>query len=223
MKYLGPPQSGSQAGTTASHNRAGQYYRNRRSPVQPVGTGRRAFIRSTFGNMSKAWSAISPAQQAAWSAYAESYPRTDSLGQSIKLTGQQMFVACNTSLMNAGLSQLNDPPVSNAVTPVGIITFSATNTGTPALNLTLDGAGAATDKITISFARQVSSGVSFVKTFWQADVADANDDTPITGLLALYTAQFGALVSGKKLFLRLAPVNQYGVTGTPTITSVVVG
>ena len=39
MKILDVPQSGSLGGQTSSHNRAGQYRRARRSPVQPTGTG----------------------------------------------------------------------------------------------------------------------------------------------------------------------------------------
>jgi hypothetical protein len=34
---------------------------------------------------------------------------------------------------------------------------------------------------------------------------------------ALITAQFGALVAGQRLFVKLTPVNQYGVTGTPLV------
>ena len=96
MKILTAPSSGSIAGTTYSHNRAGQYTRNRRSPVQPVGTGRRGVIRAAFGAASSAWGALTPIVQANWTAYANGHPYTDSLGQSIKLTGHQMYVAVNT-------------------------------------------------------------------------------------------------------------------------------
>ena len=114
MKYLGAPQSGSQANTTASHNRAGQYYRNRRSPVQPVGTGRRAFVRSSFGAASAAWAALSGAAQASRIAYANSHPITDSLGQSITLTGHQMYVGVGVSLLNVGQALPTAVPVSSA-------------------------------------------------------------------------------------------------------------
>src|SRR6516162_7143681 len=102
MKFLGVPSSGSIAGTVFSHNRAGQYQRNRRAPVQPVGTGRRAFVRANFSAASTAWAALTAANQAAWIAFANSHPITDSLGQSITLTGQQMYVAVGAQLLNCG-------------------------------------------------------------------------------------------------------------------------
>ncbi len=165
MKYLGAPQSGSQANTTASHNRAGQYYRNRRSPVQPVGTGRRAFIRSSFGNASTAWAGLSGANQAAWIAYANSHPITDALGQSITLTGHQMFVAVATQLANVGAAAPTIPPVSSVVVQQVPTVFTVTHLGV--ITVTLPGTGA-------------------------------------------------------KVFLKVTPVNQYGVTGTPVIQSAVV-
>jgi len=141
MKYLGPPQSGSQANTTASKNRAGQYLRNRRSPSQPAGNGRRAFIRGAFGAASQAWSSLAPGVQLAWSAWASSFPYVDSLGQSITLTGHQIFVAIATQCQNCGLAIPTDPPLDNAVwapaAPTVVVTAPAVITVTPAG----DGAG----------------------------------------------------------------------------------
>ena len=66
MKILDIPRSGSYAGITSSRNRFGQYVRNRRAPVQPIGTGRRAFIRSAFGNASTSWAGLTAEEQEAW-------------------------------------------------------------------------------------------------------------------------------------------------------------
>lgn len=215
MKYLGPPQSGSQADSTASHNRAGQYYRNRRSPVQPVGTGRRSFVRSAFGTASAAWAALAPADQASWNAYAASHPITDSLGQSITLTGHQMYVGVGTSLLNCGEALPTDVPVSSATMTIVPTVFTVTAAGV--ITITLPGTGDAADFLLISFSAPVSAGVTFQKTYWQQTVVAANS-VGGAGYGTAYVAQFGTIPAGTKVFLQVTPVNQYGVKGVPSVS-----
>jgi hypothetical protein len=220
MKFLDVPQSGSIAGTTHSHNRAGQYTRNRRSPVQPVGTGRRAFIRSAFGAASTAWSGLTSTQQAAWATYADGHPIVDSLGQSIKLTGHQMYVAISTQLQNVGVTPTTAPPVSSAtVAPVVTVYTAVASTGIVTITMTVSATAA--DFILVAFARPQGSGRSQVSAYWQADHLPGNSVGNATEG-AKVIAQFGALVVGQRLFLKLTPVNQYGVTGTPLIKFVTV-
>lgn len=219
MKYLGSPQSGSQAGTTASHNRAGQYYRSRRAPVQPVGTGRRAAIRTAFGAAARGYAGLTGPQQAAWTSYALSFPITDSLGQSITLTGQQMYVSINTQLLNCGQAQSNVPPISNVVASAGVPTLTAVHAG--AITLTPAGLGAMTDFQLLAFSAPQSSGVSFNKTFWQQSHVAGNSVTAVVATTA-YTAQFGTPSVGQRIFFKVTPVNQYGVTGVPYISFVTV-
>lgn len=203
------------AGQTASHNRAGQYLRNRRTPVNPVGTGRRAAIRTAFGAAAKGYAALTGAQQAAWSAYAASYPVTDALGQSITLTGQQMYVSINTQLLNCGQTQSSAPPVSNAVASAGVPTLTAVHAG--AITLTPTGLGAMGDFQLYAFSAPQSSGTSSMATFWQAGHVAGNSVVAIVATAA-YTAQFGAVTAGQRIFFKVTPVNQYGVTGTPYIS-----
>jgi hypothetical protein len=219
MKFLGPPSSGSIAGTTSSHNRSGQYTRNRRSPVQPVGTGRRAFVRSAFGNASAAWAALTAANQAAWIAYANSHPVTDSLGQSITLTGQNAFVGVAVSLLNVGAAMPTIPPVSSATTTPVVSVFTVTHLGV--ITLTLGAGGAATDFILVAFSQPLSAGVTFNKTYWQQTHLPANSAGGATYGTA-YVVQFGTIPAGSKVFCKLTPVNQYGVTGTPIVVSAIV-
>lgn len=216
MKFLDVPQSGSIAGTTHSHNRAGQYTRNRRAPVQPVGTGRRAFIRSAFGAASSAWSVLTSVEQASWTTYADGHPIVDSLGQSIKLTGHQMYVAISTQLQNCGQAPTVAPPVS-AGTVAPVVTVYTAVAATGVVTITMTASGGAADFILVAFARPQGPGRSQVTAYWQADhlpgnsLGNATEGTKVV-------AQFGDLVVGQRLFLKLTPVNQYGVTGTPLKT-----
>jgi hypothetical protein len=214
MKFLGPPSSGSQAGTTSSHNRAGQYTRSRRTPVNTVGTGRRAIVRANFGAASSGWASLTAVQQAGWNSYAAGYPYTDSLGQSITLTGHQMYVAIVSSLANVGLEPPQAPPSSNATIQPVIASFTAVSG--EAITLTLAAGGNAGDFVLIGLSAPQSSGRSFCKTFWQQTFCSATVITPQV-LTVAYEAQFGTPPSLSRIFYRLTPVNQYGVGGVPLI------
>lgn len=214
MKFLGNPSSGSQAGTTFSHNRAGQYTRSRRTPVNAPGTGRKGIVKAAFGAASSAWAALTSAVQASWTAYANSYPITDALGQSITLTGHQMFTAVNAMLQNCGAAISSTPPVSQTVGSPGAVTFTAVSAG--AITVTPTGTGAAGDFMLISFSAPLSSGVSFNATWWQATHVAGNSSAAYVATTA-YHAQFGIPAVGRRIFAKVTPVNQYGVKGTPVI------
>jgi hypothetical protein len=217
MKQLNVPQSGSQANTTASHNRAGQYLRSRRSPVQPIGTGRRSFIRAAFGAAASGFAALTTVQQDAWSSFASSHPITDALGQSITLTGQQMFVSCGTQLINCGQALPADPPVSATVDNLSPVTA----TFSLATGLEVDwNAGDAANFVTVAIMGPFSSAVRFNKTFWQPPgalgVSAANIPT-LTIATAVAAGQFGTVALNQWWFVKVTPVNAGGMTGAPTI------
>lgn len=222
MKFLDVPQSGSWAGNTHSHNRAGQYRRNRRSPVQPVGTGRRAFIRSTFGAASTSWGGLTDAQRNAWDSFAADHPVVDSLGQSLVLTGAQMLNRVYVSCLNVGLSAPTVPPTILDVPDLSgaVVTFSVA-TGVSISGIT----GIDAAMIAVAFSRPMSPGRTFNKTFWQplgaAGYKDV-EDLPYTLTTAVYAAEFGTPLVGQRVFVRITPLSEQGWNGTPLITSVLV-
>jgi len=218
-KILTVPTSGSIAGTTYSHNRAGQYMRNRRKPTQPVGTGRRGVIKAAFGAASSAWSSLTAVVQMAWNTYAAMHPYVDALGTSIKLTGHQMYVAINTMLINCGLPQSAVIPVLDAVFTAQFTAFTAIHAG--AITLTPSGLGGASDFLLIGVSKPQSGGVGFCKTFWQYGKAAGNSVTPVV-LTTGYKAQFGDISVNQRIFYCLTPVNQYGVRGVANIGYIVV-
>jgi hypothetical protein len=211
MKILTSPSSGSIAGVTYSHGRAGQYTRNRRAPCQPVGTGRRGVVRAAFGSASSAWAALTGIVQAAWSTYADGHPYVDALGQSIKLTGHQMYVAINAQLINCGAVQSAVIPASDTVFSAQFTAFTAVHAG--AISLTPAGLGLITDYLLLAFSRPQSGGRTFCKTFWQYGHVVGNSVTPVV-LTTAYKAQFGDVIVGQRIFYRLTPVNAYGVRGS---------
>lgn len=222
MKFLDVPQSGSIADRTHSHNRAGQYTRNRRSPVQPVGSGRRAEVRATFAAASAGWASLTSPQREAWNSFADSHPITDSLGQSVVLTGHQMYVRVESSRINVGIASSVTPPadldfpdVSGCDVSFGIVAGLVVTAPT----------GGADASVALAVSKPFSAGRSFNKTFWQFFGAEGSpivDDFPVTRATSLYAAEFGAPVVGQRVFVRLTPVSEDGWNGAPVIKSAIV-
>lgn len=222
MKFLDVPQSGSIADRTHSHNRAGQYTRNRRSPVQPVGSGRRATVRAAFGAASAGWSALTNVQREAWNSFADSHPITDSLGQSIILTGHQMYVRVTATMLNVGLTPGTLPPGNLDLPNLSPSTFAfSVATGIEIGGFLGDGP----QRIAFAFSRPMSAGRGFNKTFWQPAGAAGyteGDGDPYVLSTATYAAEFGTPVAGQKVFARLTPVSEDGWNGPPAILSTIV-
>jgi len=213
MKFLDVPQSGSIADRTHSHNRAGQYTRNRRAPVQPIGNGRRAEIRAAFGTASAAWSALTEAQRNSWTSFANDHPFTDALGQAIKLTGHQMFVAVYTTSVNAGLGAVTVPPADLAV--LDISTTTVTVSVSSGITLSALG-GDGTGRVLVALSPSMSPGRSFTSQFNQLGVAE-DDDAAFNITTAVYAAEFGTPVTGQAVFIRLRAVNADGWYGPEAI------
>jgi hypothetical protein len=114
MKYTSPiigEGSGSMGGTTYSHNRYGQYMRNRRVPVNP-NTALQDAVRTVFADLAQRWnSTLLTAQRSAWNNYAANVAVKDKLGQDIYLTGLNHYLRSNCALIQGGLTRVDDGPV----------------------------------------------------------------------------------------------------------------
>lgn len=90
---------GSIGGTVFSKNRYGSYTRNRTIPVDPGSTAQTK-IRSVMGQIRNAWfSTLTAAQRTDWATYAQNVSISNRLGESIKLTGWNMFCRTNAALL----------------------------------------------------------------------------------------------------------------------------
>lgn len=217
MKYLGDPSSGSQAGTTASHNRFGQYKRTRATPVNPHST-RQGLVRAAFAAASAAWKALTDAQRAGWRDLGLSMTRTDSLGSSYTLQGNQAFVSVNSCLSAVGDAQVSDAPL--LVAPAAILTATLTLTSVAfsvAYTTTPLAAGV---KLMIYASPQRSAGRNYESDFRLIQVTAAAAASP-ANVLAAYTAKFGVPITGNRIFLMLVAMKA-GVESGPFYTSQVV-
>lgn len=103
--------SGAIGSAVASHNKGGQYLRARVVPSGAVPTFEQAIVRNSLASLAAAWSAeLTPEQRDAWTNYALNVPGVNRLGDSIQLSGQNWYIACNTPRLQNALARVDDAP-----------------------------------------------------------------------------------------------------------------
>ena len=215
MKYLDVPQSGSAGNMTASRNRSGQYYRQRSLPTQPRTTAQLA-ARSRLTTLSAAWRGLTAAQMAAWAGFANSFSVVNNLGQTIQLTGHQCYVKVNAVNLLLGVAASATPPALPTFAACAVTALTGT-AGTPALDLNGAAQAAGTDQM-VYVSPQLSAGVSYNGRYAYI----GKSGTYAAGkysILSLYTAKYGTLVVGKKIFVKVVQ-NQAGMQDNGTVFTV---
>ncbi len=217
MKFLAEPRSGSQAGTTSSHNRFGQYTRTRAIPVNPRSTQQGA-VRARLSANSAAWRALTALQRTGWSDLAVSMNRSDALGQSYNLTGFLAFVSVNNNLDAAGDATITAAPA--LVTPSTIVTAVITLTAA-ALSIAYTVTPLPTGARLFSYAGpQRSAGRNFENDLRLIAVSAAAAASP-ANLFSAYQAKWGTPVVTNKVFFAFR-VYLGGFLSGPLSTSQVV-
>lgn len=217
MKILDIPQSGSVGNQTSSRNRSGQYRRQRAIPVQPR-TPAQIAARSRLTSQSAAWRGLTNAQRAAWIAFGNSFTVVNSLGQTINLTGSQCFVKVNSVNLLNGDSVVSTPPALPAFVANTVTGIDAT-AATPIIEAS--GATPAAGTKYMYFASpQLSAGVSFNgKYVWL--VTATTFTTGKFDLTTVYTARYGALIVGKRVFVKIVQT-QAGMQDNGTVFTTLV-
>lgn len=199
MKILDVPQSGSVGARTSSRNSGGQYVRQRSMPTQPR-TPAQVNQRARLTSQSSAWRGITDAQRAAWNAFAQSFTIVNTLGTAIHLTGAQCYIKVNSVNLINGDATVDIPPLLPAfiaVTVTGLTAVSATPL------ISVQGANPASGTKFMVFASpQVSAGVSFQGNFRFIQTSSVFT-TGDMSLQTAYVAKFGALIVGKKVFVKI--------------------
>jgi hypothetical protein len=150
-------------GVTFSHNKGGMYIRKRVTPTNPRSVLQTA-IRSGFKNTSSLWaSALTAAQRAGWTAFAQANPVPNKLGAPCIITGLQMFMRFNTPIVTyaASLGIILTAPSAGtfipAPNPITAIVTGSTGAIT-AINITLPYLPATGDYLLLQISEPVSVG-----------------------------------------------------------------
>ncbi len=217
MKILDVPQSGSVGARTSSRNRSGQYVRQRAIPTQPRTVAQIA-ARSRLTSQSAAWRGLTDAQRAAWNAFAQSFTVTNSLGTTINLTGAQCFIKVNTVNLLNGDTTVNLPPSLPAFVAVTVTAVTAV-AATPLIQLAGVNPAAGT-KFMVFGSPQLSAGVNFNGKYAYL----TTNQTFAAGEMSIqtvYAARYGALIVGKKIFIKVVQ-SQAGMQDNGTTFSCIV-
>lgn len=110
--------SGSIAGNTFAKNRFGKYIRARTKPVNPR-SGRQSAARTVIMFLAEQWreDPMDDAKRLAWENYAKGVNWKNKLGESVTLTGFNMFIRSNAALIRAGGDLVTDGPPDIGLPP----------------------------------------------------------------------------------------------------------
>lgn len=206
--------SGSLGGMTAARAKGGAYLRNRSIPVDPS-TARQNEVRMALSSLSQAWSnTLTDTQREAWDLYAAETELTNRIGEGINISGQAMYVRCNTPRVQAGLAVVNDGPTTFGTPDVGQITLTSIFVGEEEITLgvagTPDWAGSETSHLLVYLGRPMSPGRQFFGGPYRFARAAAGTTVPLTSVIIDTTTAPYVLTPGQKVALAVRVTDTEG-------------
>jgi hypothetical protein len=214
---------GKLGGHVASRNRSANYLRTKTSPVNPQTTSQSG-VRTSFATYSQGWRSLTAVQRAAWAAVVDQFTKLNVFGDTVRLTGANLYMSLNRVIATIGGAAISTPPIASA--PGGVTSLSLVADVSDAwIKATYAPAIAATDTVEIWATAPQSAGISFVKNKYRYIGKIVTADVSPYNLTALYEAKFGTgwKVAGQKVFVRFVPVvTLAGIAGTGLDSSTIV-
>jgi hypothetical protein len=201
-------------GHVFSHNRGGNYVRNKVTPVNPR-TASQTTVRARLAQYAQSWRNLTQAQIAAWNAAVAGYQKSNIFGDLKSPTGLQLYIKVNNNLIASGGSAISSPaaPKGVSVVTAGVLTYTS---GTPALSLAYSANVPALTRVKVFATPPMSAGISFVKSQFRLITTLASASVSPANLLAVYTAKFGSVGAvGTKIFVAIQFVDQTSGVASP--------
>lgn len=147
--------SGKMGGVVASISRGVKYLRAYRVPVNP-NTVPQQGVRDAVKVLSQRWSSVlTTLQRSDWQAYANSQVTLEG----VTLSGNAMYIRCNTPRVQAGLSPVDDAPTTlNDGNPLNFVLNSSASSTSCTLSGALTATGDAGDRFLVYASRPYSIG-----------------------------------------------------------------
>jgi len=196
--------SGGLGGHVFSHNRGGMYMRTRAVPCQPS-TPYKTNAMNYFALASQAWKALTDVQRAGWKQWASENLVTNRLGEAKELVANAAYVQLNSRVLWALGTQIDDPPIGAAPTPLltitlttdlGVGTFQLAYTATPL---------EAYQHLWISAAVLNSDAITYIKNRLKlVHVSAAEAASPLADLDTILDDRFGTLQVGQQVVVLAA-------------------
>lgn len=182
--------SGSIAGNTFARNRYGSYVRARTKPTNKR-TVDQTTVRNIIKSLASMWfSLLNATNRAAWKLYAESVPMMNRLGESIYLSGFNMFVRSNAVILRGGGTVVETGPTTfelPATDPTLAIAATADDQKvTVTFDATMEWCDEDAGQLQIYVGKPQKASVSFFNGPWKyAGKISGNHTTPPTTGVAL--------------------------------------
>lgn len=198
---------GTAGGSTASNGKGGAFIRNRVKPTNPQ-SQRQTTQRSKFSQDAQAFRNLTQAQRDDWNTAAASgqYNYKNKVGSNIAINGNTLYNAINGAIVSAGGTPVADVPLQVGLGNA-LITSGAAAAGTPALTVIYTGTLGTDESLVLFGTYGVSAGRGSGSNYKRLGVAGFTGASPINALAA-YTAIFGTLTEGAKIFIKANLVNE---------------
>lgn len=209
-------------GSVFSKNRGGAYVRTKVTPVNPQ-TLAQGNVRAALTNLSQSWKNLTEAQRLAWNSAVSQFTGTDIFGDIKTPSGINLFNKLNLNLAAISVAPISTPPLAVSVGYFDSLSVAAA-AGAGTIAATFSTVGESADQTVIVEATPcVSAGKAFVKSEFRQIGTFAGTATSPQALGSMWSAKFGSLVAGQKVFIRLKFVDKNtGVAGQFTSASAVV-
>jgi hypothetical protein len=177
--------------------------------------------RSNFGSLSSSWNALTQEQQLSW-INARGFFMSDRFGNSVEVSGKELYVRLNQNLFNVGVAPITTAPLPTDVAGPTELTITADISST-----TLDVAFTPnpTGHAVLLFATSPQSAGTFrpgASKYRLIASLGAGTASPYDAW-AQYVAKFGTPSSGSKVFIKTVPINEVtGQAGAACIGSAIV-
>lgn len=207
--------SGSIAGQTHARNRFGNYMRSRTKPVNP-NSDRQVASRARMMQLAEQWreSPMTDAKRAAWQTYAESVNWTNKLGESVTLTGFNMFMRSNAVRLVCGETFVEDGPVDLGLPgadPLFAIAASAANGITITYDDGLDFNDEDEAHLLMDTGQPQNPTRNFFNGPWRHDFnIDGSVGVPPSSPFGPYASNSWTLVEGQRIWARGAIIRADG-------------
>lgn len=199
--------SGSLGGITGSHNKGGLYLRARSIPVNPNSAAQQA-VRNALSSLVNLWTGtLTAAKRAAWETYAANVPKTDTLGDTLQLSGQQWYIGANVPRLQASLARVDDAPTvfnrGNTDETIAITASEATQLMSVAFDDTLAWADEDGSSLLVYASRPQNASINYFKGPYRfAGQIDGDSGTPPTSPTTI--AVPFPVVEGQQIFVATA-------------------
>lgn len=206
---LGGQISGSVAGVVAGHNKGGQYLRNRSIPTNPR-SERQQTVRAAFGAAAITWRNLTGGQKAAWEGYANQTPLLNRIGESITVSGFNMYVRVAAYSGGIGISVSPIAPIEPGLSTIGVVT-SASLSAADGMTLVTSGADATlTNGCLLQYGPALSPGVSFFNGPYSLFAIDSMLGTGFVDVAQVTPGRYGLPLVGERRPIRVRAMDASG-------------